>query len=271
MLTARRRRPGGISRTVVTESTCTTPAVSRVDPVTESVPNFPALRASTALGYWFSAFVLGNLASLVAVVLVWRGQVTDTVPIWVTGISAGVMWLVFAAFLRLVSHGTGSGSMRHDFGFALRRNDLWVGVPLGVFSQLVLVNLVNWPLSRVFPGQFSPDKVEERARSIADSAPGAWVVLLVVVVVVAAPLIEELMYRGLIQQGLANSFGPVRGWVLGAVVFAAIHFAPVEFPGLFVFALVLGWCYRRTGRLGMGIITHMAFNATGLLVVMRVN
>lgn len=240
-------------------------------PVAESVPNFPALRAGTALGYWFSAFVLGNMASLISVMLVWHGKVPDTMPIWVTGISAGVMWLVFAAFLRLVSHGTGSGSMRHDFGFAFRPRDLWIGLPLGVFSQLVLVNLVNWPLSRVFPGQFSPDRVEERARSIADSAPGAWVVLLVAVVVVAAPLIEELMYRGLIQQGLANSLGSVRGWVAGAAVFAAIHLAPVEFPGLFVFALVLGWCYRRTGRLGTGIIAHMAFNATGLLVVMRVN
>jgi membrane protease YdiL (CAAX protease family) len=50
-------------------------------------------------------------------------------------------------------------------------------------------------------------------------------------------------------------------------MFAGIHLAPVEFPGLFVFALVLGWCYRRTGRLGLSVVTHMAFNATGLIVV----
>lgn len=249
---------------------CTTPAAWPVDPVTDTVPNFPALRAGTALSYWFTAFVLGNLASIVVLVSVWHGRTGTDPQIWVTGLSAGAMWAVFLAFLRLVSRGTGSGSMRHDFGFAFRASDVWVGLPVGVFSQLVLVNLVNWPLSRL-TDHFSPGRIEERARGIADSAHGAFVIVLVLVVVVAAPLIEELMYRGLVQQGLTNSLGPVRGWILSAVLFAGIHLTPVEFPGLLVFALVLGWCYRRTDRLGMGIVAHMAFNATGLLVVMRVS
>ena len=55
-----------------------------------------------------------------------------------------------------------------------------------------------------------------------------------------------------------------------AAFFAAIHFRWVEFPGLFVFGLILGVCALRTGRLGMGIAAHMAFNATGLLLVARI-
>jgi membrane protease YdiL (CAAX protease family) len=42
---------------------------------------------------------------------------------------------------------------------------------------------------------------------------------------------------------------------------------PVEFPGLFAFALVLGWARYSTARIGMSIVTHMAFNATGLALV----
>jgi membrane protease YdiL (CAAX protease family) len=42
---------------------------------------------------------------------------------------------------------------------------------------------------------------------------------------------------------------------------------PVEFPGLFVFGLVLGLCFQKTGRLGSAILAHAAFNATGLLLV----
>jgi membrane protease YdiL (CAAX protease family) len=30
---------------------------------------------------------------------------------------------------------------------------------------------------------------------------------------------------------------------------------------------VLGLCYRRTQRVGLPIVTHLAFNATGLLLV----
>jgi membrane protease YdiL (CAAX protease family) len=55
------------------------------------------------------------------------------------------------------------------------------------------------------------------------------------------------------------------------VVFGAVHLQPVEFPGLFAFALLLGYVYRRTGRLGMCITTHMAFNACGLLLVSLLN
>jgi membrane protease YdiL (CAAX protease family) len=38
---------------------------------------------------------------------------------------------------------------------------------------------------------------------------------------------------------------------------------------LFVFGLILGVCALRTRRLGMSILAHMAFNATGLLLVAR--
>jgi len=41
----------------------------------------------------------------------------------------------------------------------------------------------------------------------------------------------------------------------------------VEFPGLFAFALVLGWARHSTGTIGTSIVTHMAFNATGLALV----
>lgn len=236
------------------------------------VPNFPALNARNGLGYWFGAFVLGNLASLFVLMVVWRpADESDTFPVWVTALSAAAMWLVFAAFLRMLSRGIGSGSMRHDFGLAFRFSDVLVGIPVGVLSQFVLVNLVNLPLVRLFPDRFSAEEIEKRAQELSDSAPGAWFVVLVLMVVVFAPLIEELVYRGLVQQGLANSIPAGRAWVGAAALFAGIHLVPIEFPGLFAFALVLGWCYRRTGRLGLGIVAHMAFNASGLLVVAVLN
>jgi membrane protease YdiL (CAAX protease family) len=41
----------------------------------------------------------------------------------------------------------------------------------------------------------------------------------------------------------------------------------VEFPGLFAFAIVLGSCFHFTKRLGMSVVAHVAFNATGLIFV----
>jgi membrane protease YdiL (CAAX protease family) len=41
----------------------------------------------------------------------------------------------------------------------------------------------------------------------------------------------------------------------------------VETPGLFVVGLVLGTCAMLSRRLGLSVVAHMAFNATGLVLV----
>jgi membrane protease YdiL (CAAX protease family) len=52
--------------------------------------------------------------------------------------------------------------------------------------------------------------------------------------------------------------------LITAAWFAAIHGRVAEMPGLFTFALVLGIAFHMTRRLGMSVIAHLAFNATGL-------
>jgi membrane protease YdiL (CAAX protease family) len=114
---------------------------------------------------------------------------------------------------------------------------------------------------------FAPELVEKRARDLFENASGVWMLVLVLVVVVGAPLIEELVYRGLIQSSLNSRFSRKIAMLIAAVWFAAVHLRLVEFPGLLAFALVLGFCFYRTNRLGMSVVAHVAFNATGLLLV----
>jgi len=142
-----------------------------------------------------------------------------------------------------------------------------VGIPLGVFCQVVLMNVINWPLNKWWPETFNPERIETRARGLVDAAQGAWFIVLFVVVVIGAPLVEELVYRGFIQGGLQTRIGSTWALIFTSVWFTVVHLEPVEFPGLFAIAVVLGLCYRRTQRLGLSIVTHLAFNATGLLLV----
>ena len=80
----------------------------------------------------------------------------------------------------------------------------------------------------------------------------------------ARRFVEELVYRGLLQRAFVAPASATSAAVLiVAVWFALIHFRPVEYPGLFVFGLVLGACAVATGRLGMSIAAHVAFNVTG--------
>ena len=65
--------------------------------------------------------------------------------------------------------------------------------------------------------------------------------LLVLIVVVGAPIVEELVYRGLLQGSFSARFSDrSRRCSWRAACFALIHFRPVEYPGLFVVGLVFG-------------------------------
>ncbi len=216
---------------------------------------------------WFTGYVAGSMASLVALFATGRaGTTVDELPVWVIGVSVTAMWGVYlAAFPRLLPFEEQPPSRTYRGWFSAR--DFYVGVPAGILGQLVLVNLVNWPLSKFFPDTFSFDDVSQRAEDLANTAPGAWMVLLVIIVVVGAPVVEEVVYRGSLHTNLVSAAGTVVGLVLTAAVFAAIHLEPVEFPGLFVFALLLGALRQWSGTLGMPIVTHLAFNATGLILV----
>jgi membrane protease YdiL (CAAX protease family) len=57
--------------------------------------------------------------------------------------------------------------------------------------------------------------------------------------------------------------------VVSAVFLALVHFEPILIPGLIVFGLISGTCAQRTGRLGMSIFAHAAFNGTAVLMLLH--
>ena len=218
-------------------------------------------------GAWVAAYVVAvPLQSLIIGVGGYAGEPSDTWPTVITALSALSLWLCFLVAAVVVSRRFGSGRFAEDFRLAFRVDDL-LGLPIGAACQLLLVPALYWPLRRIWPETFHSDELSQRARDLWDRADGVWLVVLVAVVVIGAPLVEEIIYRGMIQQALHSRVDDVLAVVLAALFFALIHLQPVEIPGLFAFGVVVGVCFMRTGRLGMPILVHVAFNATGLLLV----
>ena len=216
---------------------------------------------------WLTAWVAGNLVA--SVIIGASGYDTAAeAPVWVTVASAVALWTPMLIALWVLSDRLGSQRLADDYRLRVKPLDL-IGVPVGVLSQLVVVRLVYWPVQHGWPNTFNRSRVERNARDLYEQAHGGWLVALVAVVVVGAPVVEELVYRGLLQGALTRRLNDAVAVVVVAAFFALIHFRWVEFPGLFAFGLILGVCALRTGRLGMGIVAHMAFNATGLLLVAR--
>ena len=218
----------------------------------------------TVIGGWLGCYLVANI--LGGAIAGASSAPSGEEPIWILAASALALWTPFIVMLVVLSRKLGSGHFWSDYFVRFRPIDA-LGIPLGVASQILLVSAVYWPLRKIFPSTFDAADVEERARDLYDRAHGGWLAVLVLIVVVGAPIVEELVYRGFIQGTLRGTMNEGVALVVTAVWFTLIHLTPVEYPGLFVIALVLGFSYHFSRRIGLSIVTHMAFNATGLLLV----
>ena len=86
--------------------------------------------------------------------------------------------------------------------------------------------------------------------------------MMVTAAVVIAPVAEEVIFRGVLLPGLAQSMRPSVALIVSAAVFALFHVpshgAGAVVPGLL--GLVFGWARLRTGGLAAPILLHGANN-----------
>lgn len=157
-------------------------------------------------------------------------------------------------------------TLTEALGLQVRRGDWTRGLGLGVGSQLVGIPLLAILLQ---PLVGSPE-VEGPVQDMVRDVGGLQVAILVLLVAVGAPVIEEVFYRGVLYRPLAARLGPLAAVVITGVVFGLSHYNPtlsaqgqiLVVVSLAAFGMLLALLVHRTGRLGLPITTHMAFNAT---------
>lgn len=230
--------------------------------------NDTPVSAPRTLGAWAVAYLGAGVVSAIVVGLTGHLDTpAESVPTWAMAVSILAMWATMLGLLGRFVPSMPSFSPRASKSW-FRLSDVIIGIPLGIATQVILVNAVNWPLHKIWPDTFNSDEVTRRATELVDNATGVWLIVLALVVAVGAPIVEEVVYRGTLQPVVVSAWGTAMGIGVVAVIFAAIHQSGVEFPGLLVVALVFGIARHRTGRLGLSIVTHMAFNATALVLVL---
>ena len=99
--------------------------------------------------------------------------------------------------------------------------------------------------------------------------------MLLVSAILLAPLLEELIFRGLVQSSLLGLLENQQRWpvvFLSAAIFTLIHVGPgvqwQSLPSLAVLAIALGWLYERSGSLLPGVLVHMGFNIINTAMTM---
>lgn len=100
-----------------------------------------------------------------------------------------------------------------------------------------------------------------RLNGLVETATGSQFVLLLVFAGLAAPVAEELLFRGYVQSRLCARWGPWKGVAASAALFALIHFDWTHSPAAFVMGLYLGWLAQRSGSVRPSIAAHAVNNS----------
>jgi len=170
---------------------------------------------------------------------------------------------------RYVSRRWGTGRLGHDIGLTPRWADLgwgpvlWLGA---VGTQLAVATLV---LALDIPLENNTEAIGEL------DADRTYVVALVISAVVAAPIVEEMVFRGVVMRGLRSIWPVALVLPVQGVLFGAAHVDPVRGAGNIGLVLVLSGVGIAFGvgahllrRIGPAVVAHAIFNGVVLVIVL---
>ena len=153
-----------------------------------------------------------------------------------------------------------------DFG--LRRHGLKTDLQFAVWGMLLAqlpVHLLEYPL-QTWRAEDPHPMLELLKNSTNHWQTLPWIALEVVVL---APLVEELLFRVVLQGALEREIPAVWATILTAAAFACIHQSADWLP-LFPLALILGYIYYRRRSYVAVVVLHGLFNAVSLLAALLV-
>ena len=148
--------------------------------------------------------------------------------------------------------------------FSFKRfNVLTILAMIVTFAGLqYFLNEINIHFEKVLP---PPAWFMELFSRLFDSDLGVWGGILRIVVL--APIVEELIFRGVIMSGFTRIYHPVFSIFFSALLFALFHLNPWQFPAAFALGLILGWIRIRTGSVLACITGHAIHNGLVYLSV----
>lgn len=219
---------------------------------------FPALLPT--LGFILLYFALQGVSTAVIIAAT---QSTSTTPepisiIWGLLASAVIQLSLMGLYLR--KDGRAEALGLHDFGkIPLHKA---TGLAILLVAVAMAFNFVY--ATYVIPGVDMQADMAKILASIARTPLN--MAAMFFAIAIAAPVVEELLFRGLLQNALTK-YVPVWGAIiLSSFLFALVHLQPYAIPGLMSLSIAFGYLYHRTGSLRTNIILHMANNAFALVM-----
>ena len=134
-----------------------------------------------------------------------------------------------------------------------------IQVILVIAVMTIAASTLVSPLTALIPGA---DQFNQRMSEIF--SPNLFLFLSIVV---AAPLLEEIVFRGVILEGLLKNYSPAKAIIWSSVIFSIAHLNLWQAVGTFSFGLLMGWVYWKSNSIIPGMVIHFVNNLVGYLMI----
>lgn len=222
--------------------------------------HFKGISLSASLGILFLSFVAAVI--LLATVELRGYEIGDATLLHLTGL---VVFLPLLAYLLLAVRGRGN-ALRSVVGVSGRAGTwrlLWIIVPLFLLS-IGLGWVWDLALYEIFPGYLeSKFRMLEETPFMDPEFPPWNIAVTILSAVVVAPLVEEMLFRGLILERMAGRWGMAGGIAVSSLLFGLMHFEPL---GSTLFGVFMCLLYLEGRTLLLPILCHAINNGLALLL-----
>jgi membrane protease YdiL (CAAX protease family) len=235
-----------------------------------AVPESTALQGPWPLATWTMSETITTFLAAFGVqfviviffggILELKGRTLQTVAGAIAELALGAAVILW---LRWAKHAPVS-----QLGLPTRRRwggDVGFGLLVGlgiIFANAILVAAASGIATAILGHQPAPPPTEK------DILSGPWVVPAFLLIVVAAPIAEEILFRGFLFQGLRRRFRVWPAALISAGVFAFFHVYPLVIPAIFVSGVILALLYERRRSLLASMTAHATLNAVAVIALL---
>lgn len=90
-----------------------------------------------------------------------------------------------------------------------------------------------------------------------------------ITIVIAAPILEEILMRGIVLNGLLRNYSPWKAIIWSSVFFGVIHLNPWQFVTAMIAGMVIGYLYWKTKSLWLCILIHAVNNGIAFYLTVK--
>jgi membrane protease YdiL (CAAX protease family) len=112
------------------------------------------------------------------------------------------------------------------------------------------------------------ETVQDTVKLLQTSTDPQILGLMIFAAVVAAPICEEIVFRGYLYSASKHFTGPWVAGICSALVFSATHGSLAPLLPLFILGCILAFIYQKTGSLWAPIAVHFCFNGATVVIQM---